>query len=380
MKRRLIHSVIAAVLIAPGASAQPNDPGAAARAASVQLEAAARQLNDATNARDRVKAMTATLRAYEAGLTAMRAGLRSASIREAELAADLQSREDDVAQLLGVLQTMSRNPAPVLLLHPSGPVGTARSGMILSDVAPALETRAAELRSLLEEARDLRLLQEAAAARLQAGLNGVQVARAALSEAVADRTDLPRRFTEDPVKTGLLIASTETLEAFASGLSDIADNEAPGSLPDVSDRKGTFALPVEGRILRSMGEADAAGIIRPGIVVATRPGALVTTPTAATIRYRGPLLDYGNVMIIEPQAGTLFVLAGLEVVYGDAGEVLPAGSPLGLMGGADPSAESIVQQAATGTGGDRTETLYIEVRQGNVPENPETWFRTTKDG
>ncbi|MEZ5674302.1 MAG: hypothetical protein R3D81_03325 [Thalassovita sp.] len=44
-------------------------------------------------------------------------------------------------------------------------------------------------------------------------------------------------------------------------------------------------------------ESDAAGIARPGVVLATRPRALVTTPTAATIRYLGPLLDYGNVMI-----------------------------------------------------------------------------------
>ena len=54
-------------------------------------------------------------------------------------------------------------------------------------------------------------------------------------------------------------------------------------------------------MLRGMNEADAAGIKRPGIILATRPGALVNAPTAATIRYVGPLLDYGNVMILEPQ-------------------------------------------------------------------------------
>ncbi|MGR3452773.1 murein hydrolase activator EnvC family protein [Pseudooceanicola sp.] len=372
---------MAAVLALPSfAHAQPTDPGAAARAAAQQLAAAAQELDSADSARNRVKALTATLRAYEAGLAAMREGLRHVSIRETELDAELKSREAEIAQLLGVLQTLSRNTSPVLLLHPAGPVGTARSGMILADVAPALETRAAELRALLEEARTLHALQQAALNQLQEGLDGVQKARAALSEAVADRTDLPKRFTEDPVKTGLLIASTETLEGFASGLSDIAVNEAAGSLPDITDRKGTLPLPAEGRVLRRMGEPDAAGIARPGIVLATRPRALVTTPTAATIRYRGPLLDYGNVMILEPQAGVLFVLAGLDVVYGAAGQVLPAGSPVGLMGGETPSADSIVQQAADGAGSERTETLYIEVRQGNEPQDPETWFQTTKEG
>lgn len=373
--------IVAAVLaLPPAAHAQPADPGAAARAAAQQLSAAAQELDAADTARNRVKALTATVRAYEAGLAAMREGLRQVTIREAALDAELRAREDEIAQLLGVLQTLSRNTSPVLLLHPAGPVGTARSGMILADVAPALETRAAELRALLEEARTLHALQQAALNQLQTGLDGVQKARAALSEAVADRTDLPKRFTEDPVRTALLIASTETLEGFASGLSDIAVNEAAGSLPDITDRRGRLSLPAEGRTLRRMGEADAAGIARPGIVLATRPRALVTTPTAATIRYRGPLLDYGNVMILEPQAGVLFVLAGLDVVYGAAGQVLPAGSPVGLMGGETPSADSIVRQAADGVGRERTETLYIEVRQGNEPQDPETWFQTTKEG
>jgi len=384
MRRALAAALCAGGLAAGTAAVSTTvpapEPGAAARAAAAQLDQAARRLDAADSARDRVAALTETLRAYEAGLAAMREGLRRASLREAELAADLTAREGEIAQLLGVLQTIGRDPGPVMTLHPAGALGTVRSGMILADVTPALGRRADDLRAKLEEARNLRLLQESAAARLQEGLNGVQQARAELSEAMADRRDLPKRFTEDPIRTALLIASTETLEAFASGLTDIATEEAPGSLPDMTWRKGSIPLPVEGRILRHAGEEDAAGIARPGLVLATRPRALVTTPVAATIRYRGPLLDYGNVMILEPQAGTLFVLAGLDVVYGAAGQVLPAGSPVGLMGGTEPGADAILVKASTGSGTDRTETLYIEVRQGDAPENPETWFATMKDG
>ncbi|MGR3323654.1 MAG: murein hydrolase activator EnvC family protein [Pseudooceanicola sp.] len=375
---RAALSLLALLALAAPAGAQSVDPGTAARAAAEKLDAAARDLNAAETARNRVKALTATVRAYEDGLQAMREGLRRATIREAELSAELEAREGEIAQLLGVLQTMSRDPAPVVLLHPDGPLGTARSGMILADVAPALDARAADLRSLLLEARDIRALQQAATDQLHEGLDGVQKARAALSQAVADRTDLPRRFAEDPVGTAALVASAETLGGFADGLAGIAVNEVPGSLPDMTDRKGELRLPVDGRLLRRAGEPDAAGIARPGIVLATRPRALVTTPAAATIRYRGPLLDYGNVMILEPQAGILFVFAGLDVVYGDAGQVLPAGSPIGLMGGETPGADAIVtEQDATGR--ERPETLYIEVRQGNEPQDPETWFQTTKD-
>ncbi|WP_372612272.1 murein hydrolase activator EnvC family protein [Aquicoccus sp.] len=351
------------------------DPAAAAQAAADRLDRAMTALDEAEKARDRVKALTETVRAFEDGLQAMREGLRQATIREQALSRDLAIRENEIAQLLGVLQTLGQAPAPALLLHPAGPTGTARSGMIMTDVTPALNARAETLREKLEEMRVLRELQADAAATLEDGLTGVQEARAALSQAVADRDPLPRRFTADPIRIALLISSAETLEGFASGLADIAVDESEGSLPDISHRKGELSLPVQGRVLRRAGEADAAGIRRPGIVVATRPRALVSTPAAATIRYHGQLLDYGNVMILEPQSGLLLVVAGLDVVYGDVGQVLPAGSPIGLMGGTDPEIGAILQQSAEGAGTDRSETLYIEVREDNEPVDPETWFR-----
>ncbi|MEO0750804.1 MAG: peptidase M23, partial [Pseudomonadota bacterium] len=226
-------------------------------------------------------------------------------------------------------------------------------------------------------------LQQSAANKLEEGLQGVQSARSALSQAVADRTDLPRRFTEDPVRTALLIASTETLEGFASGLSEIAVNEVATTLPGISDRKGALPLPVAGTILRRAGEADAAGITRPGIVMATRPRALVTTPAPATVRYRGPLLDYGNVIILEPQAGILLVIAGLDVVYGEAGEVLPGGSPVGLMAGPNtgndgPGNDLIVPRSEEGAGVANSESLYIEIREQNEPVDPALWFKTDR--
>lgn len=373
-------AALAGVLIAGAVAAQEPaatpDPAENARAAAERLSRAGRMLDDAQGARNRVKALSETVRAYEDGLEAMREGLRRAAIREETLTRELQSRKDDVGRLLGVLMAMGDTPAPVLLLHPSGPVGTARSGMILTEVTPALNARATELRDRLNEVAILRGLQETAADTLAKGLQGAQKARTTLSQAVADRTDLPRRFTEDSVKTALLIASTETLEGFASGLSEIAVDEAPGSLPGITDRKGTLPLPVQGRILRRAGEQDAAGIARPGIVMATRPRALVTTPAPATIRYRGPLLDYGNVIILEPQAGILLVLAGLDVVYGKTGQVFPGGSPVGLMGGTAPEADLVSSGFSQETGAERSETLYIEVREDNSPVDPAQWFKT----
>ncbi|MFT4708715.1 MAG: septal ring factor EnvC (AmiA/AmiB activator) [Ascidiaceihabitans sp.] len=362
-----------------------QDAGAGARAASSQLAEASIKLDKADGARDRVKALTETILAYEAGLTAMRDGLRRAALREEQLSRKLKARDRETAAFIGVLQSLGAGPSPTVFLHPQGPTGTARAGMLLSEMTPILNARATELRNEVDEVQTLRLLQQQAADQLQLGLSEVQKARVALSTALAERTDLPIRFTEDPVRTAILIASTETLGAFASGLSQITENETEIDLPPLDDRIGGLQLPVKGLLLRGMNEADAAGIRRPGIIIATRPGALVNAPAAATIRYVGPLLDYGNVMILEPETNTLFVFAGLDVTYGKAGQVISKGTPLGLMGGLqiEQSTENSSSTRSTvgdGAGNGRSETLYIEVRQQNVTQDPESWFRTDKDG
>lgn len=356
-----------------------TDPITAARSAALALNQAGLALKEAEGARDRVAALTRTIRAYEEGLAALREGLRRAAIRERILALELEARREEVAQLTGVLLTMQRSPETLLLLHPSGPLATARSGMMLADVTPELQARAEALRANLEEVSMLRALQQSAAGTLAEGLAGAQQARTELSQAISDRTDLPRRFTADPEKLRLLLESADTLEGFASGLASLGGAGEANPLPPFEALQGRLPLPVQGRVLRWMGEADAAGIARPGLLIATRPQALVTTPAPATIRYRGPLLDYGNVMILEPGAGYLLVLAGLAQVYGEVGEVLPAGAPVGLMGGEMPGSPEILSRVSEGGGADRPETLYMELRQGDLPVDPAAWFNVTKD-
>ncbi|MEX0301071.1 MAG: murein hydrolase activator EnvC [Leisingera sp.] len=356
------------------------DPAQAAREAAAQLEAASVQLQEADSSGDRVKALTGTVQAFEAGLAAMRDGLRRVARREAQLSAQLAARQEEISGLLGIIQTIETAPPPVLMVHPSGPLGAARSAMMLAEVTPALQVKAQSLKTDLDEVQSLRLLQQNAAQTLEKGLAGVQAARVQLSTAIADRTTLPRRFTADPVRTAILIASTETLSGFADGLAEIAGGDLAETDADISALRGSLPLPVEGLVLRGYGERDAAGIARPGLLIAARPRALVTSPTAATIRYRGPLLNLGNVVILEPQPETLFVLSGLAEVFGEAGQVIPGGTPVGLMSGENPEPDAILSLSGEGGGTDRTETLYIEVRMDNSPVDPETWFRTGKGG
>ena len=329
-------------------------------------------MNGAISARDQVSALSQTIHAYETGLDALRDALRQAVMRERALTIQFDVKRDRMAQLISVLTQIEVDPGPLLLLHPSGALGTARSGMILADVTPALQVEAEGLRSDLTELAALKELQLGAGEKLTAGLKAAQTARTALSKAISDRTDLPKRFTEDQNTLLGLLESSDTLDAFASGLTMTTDET--GAIRDFAAAKGTLPWPVIGKSLRKANEADATGAKRPGISLATRPLALVTAPWPATIRFHGLLLDYGNVMILEPGDGYLLILAGMDTIYGELGEIVAAGAPLGLMGGQDTKVTEFLSATKEGSGGQATETLYIELRQGTAPVDPAEWF------
>jgi septal ring factor EnvC (AmiA/AmiB activator) len=369
--------VIAAILCL-ALPAQPllaaADPVFAARKAAEDLQSATRALQDAREARDRIAALSRAIRAYEDGLAAMREALRRAAIREQALRLEFNARRDQLSRLLGVLQTMERASSPLLLIHPSGPLGTARSGQILTEVTPALHAQAEDLRAQLEELVLLQALQVSAEEDVTLGLRGVQDARLALTAAIDRRTNLPRRFLADPDSLKTLAQNAETLTSFATGLSDLPfEGDAPQSF-DFTAMKGEVPLPVFGTVLRRFNEADAAGLRRPGIILAAPAVSLVATPVPATIRFAGPLLDYENVIILEPQSGYLIVLAGLGQVYGEVGQILAAGDPVGLLGGRDPAARDFLVEATEGSGEIRQETLYIEIREDREAVDPGAWF------
>ncbi len=362
-----------------------GDTAAEARAAAVALLDAIDGLAEAERARDRVEALTRTIRAHEDGLAALRAGLRAASLREANIRRLFEQESAALSRVLGAMMAVERVDPPALMLHPEGPLATARAGMMLADLAPAMQAEAQRIGTLLAELEDLRLLQEEAQQTLSSGLDSLQDARVTLSQAMADRRDLPDAPTAEEARMLALLASVQTLEAFALGLEAMAaqlGTPEDGSQPD-SERglrafeaaRGALPLPLRGTVLRAAGEADASGIARPGLVLAAEPGALVTAPLAGTVRYRGPLLDYENVILIEPAAGYLLFLAGLGVLYPRVGEVIEAGAALGLMPGGAEAGQEFAPQEDMLAG--RSETLYLEVREDGVAIDPARWFDLT---
>ncbi|MFQ1702300.1 murein hydrolase activator EnvC family protein [Loktanella agnita] len=334
----------------------------AAQAAAQRLQAAGEKLIAAESARDRISALTETVQAYEDGLIAMREGLRQVTLQEAALSTDLATQREEVAQLLGVLSTIRRTPDPVLQAHPAGALGATRAGMMVADVTNGLQTRVVILRDQVEQAQRLRDWREKATQELADGLQGAQTARTALGQAMSERTDPPLRFEEDPVQIALLVAGAESLGSFANQM------RRTGLAPEITiTPSGNLPLPAGGIVL------PTTNTERPGIRIAAQPGALVASPAPATVLFRGALLDYGNVVILEPTTDVLFILAGLKEVFVEPGEIVETGAPLGLMGD-ETDVDGNLTENAIFDWGDAQQTLYLEVREGQSPTNPDSWF------
>ena len=348
-----------------------------AESAAAMLRASIGELADAVTADDQVVALTEVIRGYETGLAALRDGLRQASAREAELRARFDAQRDQLGQVLGAMTALQQSPESTMLLHPAGALANARSAMLLSGVTPGLRAEAEALQGDLDEIATVRELQANAAGMLGSGLASVQEARRLLSSAVTDRSSMPVRFAEDPEELSALREAAQTLDDFATGIAKM-EKDVGAPMDDFEGAQGSLRLPVVGSVLRPYDEPDAAGVKRPGWVIATAPAALVQTPWPATIRYRGPFLDYGNVMIVEPARGYLMIFAGLAQVFGEVGDVLKAGDPVGLMGGAEAPAQEFgsqfVADAARGDQAGRSESLYLELRRGNETLDPAEWF------
>ena len=75
-------ALIGALVGLAGAVLAQQDPVAQAEAALADLRAASIELQDAEKARDRVRALTSTIQAFEQGLGALREGMRRTAIRE----------------------------------------------------------------------------------------------------------------------------------------------------------------------------------------------------------------------------------------------------------------------------------------------------------
>jgi septal ring factor EnvC (AmiA/AmiB activator) len=137
-----------------------DDVALAARDAAKILDQATAEMAVAKSAKNRINALAGTIRAFEEALALMRASMRQIAITRASLKTNLTLQEENISRLVGVLHGIGNEPIAAKLVHPDGPLSTARAGMLLADVLPTLQRTVDELRKNLENIQTLETIQQ----------------------------------------------------------------------------------------------------------------------------------------------------------------------------------------------------------------------------
>jgi len=123
-------------------------------------------------------------------------------------------------------------------------------------------------------------------------------------------------------------------------------------------------LPAAGRRVLNFGDKTQYGSQSKGLVLETRHGAQIVSPTDGWIVYSGEFRSYGRLLIINAGGGYHILLAGLSQIDVQLGQFVLAGEPVGVMTAAPKAA----------TTQDNAPVLYVEFRKDQRPIDPEPWW------
>ena len=365
---------------------------------------------------DRVRLSAALIEATskvheaEAKVAAVEQRLDTLNGSESEIKRSLERRRGTIVEVLAALQRMGRKPLPAVLVRPHDMLLAIRTSMLLGAVVPELRGEVESLASDLEDLTKVRasmtadrdmLSQELAALNAeQVRLAGLMDARrqaqssaeGALTSEEQHAADLARQATS--LKE--LIARMEAAVAPARRAADAArasdeaqrssaeadaqgvrERVAAGPFRDPArlapatafvDTKGLLPFPASGSIVKTYGSDDGFGSSEHGISVATRPRAVVSSPSDGWISFAGPYRTYGQLLIINTGGGYYIVLAGMDRTNVALGQFVLAGEPIGSMG------DGSVKTAAAIALGAAQPILYVEFRKDGAPIDPSPWW------
>ncbi len=360
-------------LTAVSADAQDNGSRLVLDAAA-EIETATGQLIAAQNATNRAQALARAIRSLEDGLTALRVALRSSTAQENAVRQNFATKVAELGGLLSALQNIEHSASPLAMLHPDGAAAAARAAMIISAITPELENQAAALQRDIAALAAFNDSHKIAETNLHTALADLQLARGALSAAQEARQQVPTDLLTDAGRLDRLLQAADDLNYLAGEIGKLPLVNTNQAATPFEDLKGTLRAPVSGLLVGHFGQRDDGGQIQPGIFVEAPALALVNAPSAANVRFAGAFLNYGQMVILEPAAGYLMILAGFGQIYVIEGDILAEGDAIGLLKGQVLAADEFLIEMSSAATVNSFETLYIEIRVNGEPADPLEWF------
>ena len=339
----------------------------------------------------------------EKQLTRSEGEIEELTRQEAQIRVSLDESRAKIAQMLGVMQRMGREPPPVMITERNDALRMVRSAMILSSFFPGFKAEAdqlsetlTDLNTIITQSREEHVRMAEAQAdftRLKgdidkllvqkkermkenlAKMENLKVAATRHSRAVTDLGDLlqaARRGSWQTLQSRRLRSRVEAARAgnrIEAGRSRQAAFVQPGRMKPAipfEKAKGLLPLPSQGKRTKSFGARDEAGGKSEGIYIETRAEAQITSPSDGWVIYAGQFRSYGQLLIINAGGGYHILLAGLDQIYTNVGQFVLAGEPVAAMGKESPQ--------GTGSAQSRNPVLYIEFRKDARPVDPDPWW------
>lgn len=288
------------------------------------------------------------------------------------------SEDENLIKTLSALQNLALKPTEALFVQPLTPVEIIRSAMLLREAVPHLEENAEKIRKELETIQKRKDLVEAQVNQISKQKQILEKEHERMKSLVQKKSKI-RNVVE--IKSEQAKKNIDKLASQAQDLRELfdklekeriakekkaeeerkhreellrqeearlaAEKKAEETqradlikyneeiIKDVGKAfaraKGKMPMPARGQIVTRYGEQKVKGVVSKGVIIQTRNQAQVIAPFDGSVVFAGPFRGYGNMIIIEHGGGYLSLLAGLESIDTEVGQMLLAGEPVGQM-------------------------------------------------
>lgn len=331
----------------PAALAQAKQEAQQARIRSERLEQqAARAGGEAERARANSAALASRIEAAEADITASETRIRLIEQLRQEQRARLAEQQAPLIRLTAALQTMARRPAALALIQPGSVDEVVHVRALLASTLPEIRARTAGLRAEVARGNELRRQADLAVSALRGSQEELRRRRLALArfeeqqrarsqglmESALNESDRALALGERARDLDALQSTRAWQDALRARLAALDPAPLRPINPPSEPPRGSYALPVSGRLVSGAGEISAAGVHARGLTFDVAAGAPVVSPAPGRILYARAFRSWGDVVIIDHGNGWTTTLTNLTALAVSAGDRVGRGDPVGRAG------------------------------------------------
>jgi septal ring factor EnvC (AmiA/AmiB activator) len=249
---------------------------------------------------------------------------------------------------------MARRPAALALVQPGSLDDVVHVRSLLASTLPVIRARTADLRAEVKAGNALRKQADRAVASLVAGHEDLRSRRIALArleqrqrqrsqnlrESALFESDRALAFGEEARELATLAGTRDFQEKLRRDLGQLPGPMlrpgTPASSGNHAERRPTYILPVEGRLITGLGEISDAGVHARGLTFVTEASAQAVAPASGRIVYAGRFRGYGEIVIIDHGNGWTTAITNLAALNVEVGDKVRQGDPIGRAGTGAP--------------------------------------------